>query len=473
MEIIDPMFADLSKSPIKDDSVIYDQYVKVPLLANASAISTATQLKWQVSDRSSWYDYSRAYIIVNVQVARSFNPTVGLTATDSVAFASSGWNLFRRPRLTYGGQLLHADSKDLIGSLVNITSLLEYSEDYTRAGASMSGFYPDTGTGATITSPLVLGAGSAATAVANSADVMTALALATNFSYNQEQFNEGFARRAAAVAAVPFNVGVGNTVSFVLPLREAFGFLKHNHFAMKGEVLDFTIDVESSKSRALQATAGSNANIVWQLTSAEMWVPIVKPALALELYLTQQTAAGAKNIITYKDWSIFALTGHASTSIQYTPANVKDPQRVVFAMSDALAESTQTVSPSIYPNFSLTDLVFKLNGRSYPENRIQPDFANKLYGRAYHDMLELFGKSNPNIGFDHGSIINYKRFGDLYSLFCADISKRDSSLNNVGEMLRLDVEGTVAATAKTLLVLVECDRQLVLEGSGTGIKTIP
>jgi len=212
MEIIDPMFADLSKSPIKDDSVIYDQYVKVPLLANASAISTATQLKWQVSDRSSWYDYSRAYIIVNVQVARSFNPTVGLTATDSVAFASSGWNLFRRPRLTYGGQLLHADSKDLIGSLVNITSLLEYSEDYTRAGASMSGFYPDTADGTTGTLGFSSVAAGGALGAATTTDISTlATQLAPLLGFNPEKFNEGFAKRAAAVAAVPWVNGVGNT----------------------------------------------------------------------------------------------------------------------------------------------------------------------------------------------------------------------------------------------------------------------
>jgi hypothetical protein len=462
-EVISPMFADLSKIPIKDDSVIYDQYLQIPFNGNLASVDTVPRITFQNSDRSNWYDYSRAYVLVTGKVTKSDGTALG--AADTAAVMNGGWNLFRRPGFKYGGQSLHVPEKDYCGQIANITGLLEYSEDYVRAGATSAGFYPDTADGTTGITGLSFNVAADAAVTGGTVGALMAQ-IAPKIIYNPELYNQGFAQRSVAAAGSALQ-------SFVLPLRDIFGFLKDNHIAMRGELMELTLDRETNNARILHTVAGAAAGLKFQMTNIEMWVPQVKPKLALEAQLDLMTAEGFKTKLAYKDWRVYYLDNGTQTSVNWNPASVKNPQRIVFAMYDTTADTDQKVNAGVYKHSALTSFLVRLAGHQFPERPLKPDFASNSYGRVYHDMLELFGKSDPTFGVDHGSVINQKRFKDLYPFFAVDLSKRNSSINNVGDLLRLDLEGVVDNSAKSLVCLVETDEEFILEGVGKGVRVLP
>jgi hypothetical protein len=193
-EVISPMFADLTKVPVKDDSVIYDQYVQIPYNGNLASVDAVPRITFQNSGRSNWYDYSRAYVLVTGKVTKPNGTALG--AGDTAAVMNGGWNLFRRPGFKYGGQSLHVPEKDYCGQAANIVGLLEFFEDYVRAGATSAGFYPDTADGTTGTTGLSFNI--AADATATGANVGALMAqLAPKIVYNPELYNQGFAQRSA------------------------------------------------------------------------------------------------------------------------------------------------------------------------------------------------------------------------------------------------------------------------------------
>ena len=122
-----------------------------------------------------------------------------LLATESAALMNGGWNLFRRPRLTYDGQPLHVPEK-YCGHLANIPGLAEYSEDYERAGASSVGFFPDTADGSTSVSPILINT------AADVAPVVTAslgglmAQVAPKFAYGPNSYKQGYYDRSNAAS---------------------------------------------------------------------------------------------------------------------------------------------------------------------------------------------------------------------------------------------------------------------------------
>lgn len=463
IQIESSMWADLSKVPMEDKSTMYDQYTRIPLNGNLAGIKEAPRYTFQNSDKANWYDYSRSYLFAVGKITQSNGNA--LAAGTSAAVVNSGWNLFRKPTATYGGQPLHVPEKDHCGHIANIQSLAEFSEDYARSGASSSGFYPDTADGSTgITGLSFTTAADPAVTGANVGALMTQIA--AKIVYNPEAYNQGYAQRSALANQSALQ-------SFILPLRDVFGFFKHNQFAMRGELFEFTIDRETSDARMIHATADAPAGLKWEFTNIELWVPQVRPSVIEGAKLDMQIASGFVTRVPFKDTRAYVFDNGTKTSVQWNPANLKNPEKLIFAMYDTTADTNQTVNAGIYKPFGLTKLITRLNGTQYPNLALEPDFAAKSYARSYHNFLELYGKSDPTKGLDHGSIINYKRFGEIYAFHGIDLSHRNNSVDDSTVLYRLDIEATVDATPKKIVVLVETDEELKLVGSGTGVKIVP
>ena len=376
-----PMWADLNKVPVKDESTIYDQSMRIPFNGNLASVDTMPRLTFQNSDKSNWYDYSRAYLLVVGKITQSNGNA--LAAGTSAALMNGGWNLFRRPTLTYGGQPLHVPEKDFCGHIANVQGLAEFSEDYARSGASSSGFYPDTADGSTGITGLSFVTSADATATANVGALMTQIA--AKMSFNPELYNQGYAQRSGLAVQSALQ-------SFVLPLREVFGFLKHTQFAMRGELMELTLDRETNNARIIHATAGAPAGLKFVMTNVELWVPQVRPSVIEGAILDLKTEAGFVTRVPYKDTRAYILDNCTKTSVQWNPADLKNPEKLVFAMYDTTADTDQTINAGIYKPFALSKFLVRLNGTQYPALALEPDFASKSYARSYHDFLELFGK---------------------------------------------------------------------------------
>ena len=392
----------------------------------------------------------------------------GMAAGDVAAIINSGWNLFTKPTLTYNGQPLQVPEKPVPGHIANIIGLSEYSEDYVRAGATGSGFYPDTGNGDTNITPLVFATGStAALTTTNVGTLLTSITAANGLLYNQEIYNEGFARRSAIC-------GTSNIITWELPLREIFGFLKHNQFAMRGQVIELNLQRETNNARLIHATSGSTPNLQFAFTNIQMWVPRVQASIPVELSLNKAIEAGLQTRVAFGDWREFILANDTQTSFTWNVGMIKNARRLVFTTYDSTADSSQTVNAGIYNNWGISNFYVTVAGVNYPATQHTPNFTTKSYARSYHDFLEMFGKSNPTLGFDHGSIVNYKRFGSLYPFFCVDLSKRPKPINDIGDLQQIYIYDSFAnAAAKTCVCLVETDEEMVLKGFGQDLQIVP
>ncbi len=469
---ISPHIRALVDQAIEDKSIVYEQFAAIYPTSNLSNIDTVPRITCQASDRSNMYIPSMAYIRVEGHIAKSDDAPLVAGDAAKVALMNGGWNLFRRPTLTYDGTPLHVPEKDLCGALANLNGLGSFSEDYTRTGATASGFYPDVGNGAANNAPIDVTA-DAANVGANIGAV--AAQLAPKLAAGHLTFNSGWIKRHALTNYKPgAATGFGSSSqTLILPLRDVLGFCRDYVGPLRGGLLEFSVDRETNAARYIHAAAGP-PGMKFVITNFELWIPIIRPDSQVAATMNLMIASGFQNKIDYKDWRIFTLDNGNKQNVVWNPLNVARPTRVVFTMYDSTADTDQTKNAGIFVNGLMTRFNVRLSGKQFPERLHEPDFANNKHGRLYHDFLAAFGKVDPTMGTDHSSIVDYRLFKQLYPLFCVDLSRREISVSDLGSLYRLDIEGYMedAATQKNLVCMVETEESIILRGEGDKIKVI-
>ena len=469
---ISPTIRALIDEAIEDRSIVYEQFAAIYPTSNLSNIDTVPRITCQASDRSNMYIPSMAYIRVEGHIAKSDGSPLLTADNANVALMNGGWNLFRRPTLTYDGAPLHVPEKDLCGALANINGLGSFSEDYTKTGATASGFYPDVGNGAANNGPI----NTAADGAALGANVgALAAQLAPKLAAGHLTFNSGWVKRQALTnhKAGP-STGFGSSnQTLILPLRDVLGFCRDYIGPLRGGLLEFSVDRETNAARYIHA-AGGPAGMKFVITNFELWIPIIRPESKVAAYMNLMIADGFQTILDYTDWRIFTLDNGNKQAVVWNPFDVARPTRVVFAMYDSTADTDQTKNACIFVNGMMKRFNVRLSGKQFPERLHEPDFADNKHGRLYHDFLATFGKLDPTMGTDHSSIVDYKLFKDLYALFCVDLTHREIPASELGSLYRLDIEGFMddGVTMKNLICMVETEEKIILRGNGDKIEVI-
>lgn len=481
--IADPTFADYTRLMPEDRSMIYKQYVRIQPNGGTSNINSGTSV-FQISDLANWYLLRDAFILQTFQLQSNVGGAGWNTLPvndPGTALMSGGFNIWSNLLLKYAGQPLHEEFKTTPGMIANMIGLCEYSEDYTSTGGTASGFIPDLGDGSA-TSTLTETVNTTADATALGANLGALMAqIQPKLVNNELNYNKGHFIREQLAAST-----AGPTATYqtqALYLRDVVGFCKDVKVAMKGGIIELYLYKESNQSRIIFSAngqaGGSGANTQYRvyLTNLELWIPQVKPNTILGAKLDAAIIENKQSEFTFRDWCLQDYTEPLATQLKHTPFNISNPKRLIYAMTSDASQNDQTQNAGIFNHYNLVKFNVQLNGRPYPQEPMQPNFLAGAYTREYHDFLEIFGKSSPQFGMDHASVVNWKRFGTIYPMLCVDLSKRDVNQDAADEntIQRVDTNvtlGSTPAAAPHSWILLEVERKALLSAFGRKVTVV-
>ena len=430
---------------------------------------------------NDWCLLSHAYIQVQGQLNKAADGAA-YDATDDVALVNSGYSVFERAQLLAGGSLI--EEVDNCPQAMVVKLLVESSDDYKRSTGSNMGFFPDTTNDAVATSALYTPAaavqnnytaivqahGANAAGLGGNTVVADAevLVLTADARFDQQNArNIGFTERKALSVAG----GAQKLTSFMLPLRHLFGFCSVDKVT-RG------VDLQVRLTRAAMNNVIHTANGVdagkFTFTKLSLWVPILKPSLAVAAQLESQLAMSQMVHYDYASWNCYKSDSAQTAQRTWRITTQSERPVYCFIIPQATArDGSQERSSVIFDNAQVTEMSLRVNGRQHPAEAFTCDFATpgaEDHSRVY---MALMAYMNKAYNYDTGSIVNYSSFASLYPIFTFDLTALDENvfLNPIELQLRATVGDltvpyhfhAVVVSEKSVLMRVDSNRAIVIQ----------
>lgn len=432
VDVKSPYFTNLFEPGRQDRSIQeYDLVRVAPDCSEAPAsIDAAPNLTFQIQDKDGIYLPSEAYLELQVQLNNGATPPVALTTVKHALI--NGWSLFRYAQFRIDSRIVEEKNESGLGALIR--ALVDYTPDYAQSLATASHFYKDTGDG---------GDGRAITSVAY-------LPLNT--------YNDGFFKRNAICNG-------NNAFTITIPMRDIFGYLKHTSKISYGNTLVFDLQRQTDYKRIIHNT-GAEEGVV-QLTKAVMWIPKIRPDDLTKGELEAQLASGLTTIVPFYDWKMYDYSiPNTSSDVNWDIGSLPSkPVRVVVALQNKIRRTLYTNNPGLFDNAGCTRIWIEVNNRKYPMRDYTPNFANDDYGREFMAYLSASNKCFSG-NCEVGSLVDYKDFKDLYTLYCFDTSARDASMYDSTTSWNVVVRATIDPAANYhIYCMVDTEKQLKLKGA--------
>lgn len=424
---------------VEDRSITYKEDTRLQNSNGtaASVLNSNNRLIFHNQDISNIYLPSEAELEVEFKVVKLADGTA-YNAGDKISLVANGWNLFRRGMLKIGDQII--EDKEDIGTGSTIMDLVYESREYLKTVGSKKFAYYDTGAGGVDESPVTLGGADFAnkTAILNAA------------------YNDGFAQRRLLTD--------GSAVYTIrLPMRDAFGYLRHSNVPIIGSTITFELDRDDRTNRIVFRGAAPDDGKI-EFTRAEIYMPKVKPSLEVGAQITKDMLSGVPMRVPFYDWKIWTTDLGTSTQTSWTVTSKSaKPTKVYFAFRAKTRHNVQTSNGALFDNVGVTRITLDVNNKQFPELAYESNFTTQNFMRLYNAYLQASGKGGPE-NDDVGVALTAKEWANLYTIYCFDISKRDETIfeNITSAELRLNV--SCANTDKWAFCVVESEKEAVISG---------
>jgi hypothetical protein len=455
----------LQKAPM-DASTQEMQYREfLPDVSNYSDnISTYTI---RVTDSvNDWCLLSHAYIQVQGELKKADG--TDYAPTDNSALVNSGYSLFDRAQLLAGGSLI--EEVDHCPQAMQVKLLVESSDDYKRSTGSNLGFFPDSTDAAvgisTLYTPAAAAVGNFTAVVKAHGDNVGGLGgntivgdgpvtvLTSNARFEQQNArNIGFAERQA--------LNVGRLTSFMLPLRHLFGFASVDKVS-RG--IDLQVRLTRAEMNDVIHRAPAAAAGKFSFKKLSLWVPLLKPSLAVAAQLETQLAVGQMIHYDYLNWTCYKSEAAMTAQRTWRITTQSERPLYVFAMPQAtVRDGNQERSPVVFDNAGVREMSLRVNGKQYPSESFSCDFTTagaEDHSRVYMSLMSYMNKA---WNFSDGGIVNYASFASLYPIFTFDLTALDE--NVYSNPIELQLRATVGDVAQNIhfYAVVVSEKSVVLQ----------
>lgn len=453
-----PMFSAYDEAVLKDESINLLEYVKI----TPDTPANNPQLIFRNQDKSNWYLPSEAFLELTLDckdfrksdgVAAPNQANVALDPNDDIALINNGWHLFSDARLRANQQEI--EFKRLVGEGSTILSVVNYSQDYSSSVASMSYWHPDNGTNgvnADATTPNI-----------------TSLANLENINLGQRS---RVIRKVAGTNAGDFRYTI------LLKLSEAFGFLRDVHIPFIGIQWELDLNRNSNMSQLLfgsqtPAVPITNGTITFLNGGCKLWMPRVKPSLETERRILSKFESGETHPLAWREYKVHN-SGELENEVHFDIPSMTNKPAMVYVAFKRIDQGTSTLrNYGVYPNLNLKQIYLEINGKRYPENPIDCDYATNSYARAYLQLMATNAKCDAS-NCDMGSVLSYQNFKENYAIYAIDVSKTDPSIyENVNiTQIRLFASFDGAIIPKQAYAVVEADRMAKVVGSNGQLSIV-
>lgn len=450
-----------------------DGFIAAPAAAGSYVQGQTGQIQLRTRDLDSWILPSEAKLQVRFRVCRANGS--GLAADEAATLVNGGYSLFKDMRILMNGKVV--DQIENCGHVHRLCGYSSYSNQYVEQCGTQEWFYrPTTST----SQGLINGTGNqvgsrklAGFANAQDPDNLTAGALTAD----QASAVGVIAAKANPSFAARFDrTRESRPVEVWLPLSAISGFCKENKKAVRGVQFEVQLNrnqewtsIIQSHTNTLATYIAVGANIpsigvngfVAQVIQVSMWVPQLKPSLAMASEIEQRLAENAKTKYVYSNMTVYrseeyqqgttairwqitseahrpllALVGF-QTKRQYLdykdgisatnplglPLFSDAADNVLEVPTDPAILTSQRLQHAVSDGGlysalgDITSIEFRVNSLIIPNDSYVVSFKDDTYKRAYLDFLKVYGKDNV----DTASCIYDEETFKLSPIFAFDL----------------------------------------------------
>ena len=199
-------------------------------------------------------------------------------------------------------------------------------------------------------------------------------------------------------------------------------------------------------------------------TKLSLWVPILKPSLAVAAQLESQLAMTQMVHYDYLNWNCYKSDSAQTAQRTWRITTQSERPVYCFIIPQATArDAGQERSSVIFDNARVTEMSLRVNGKQHPAEAFTCDFTTpgaEDHSRVY---MALMAYMNKAFNYDSGGIVNYSTFSSLYPIFTFDLTSLDE--NVFASPIELQLRATVGdvANAYHFLAVVVSEKSVVLK----------
>lgn len=449
-----------------------DGFIAAPAPAGSYTQSQTGQIQLRTRDLDSWILPSEAKLQVRFRVCRQNG--AGLSAADAITLVNGGCSLFKDMNVLMNSKSV--DKIDQPGHVHRMHGYASYSNQYLEQVGTQEWFYRPrakksngilNGTGNQIGSRSLLGFANAidgANFIDGAPDADDASAIATTAAKQDETFLARNQRTSSS-----------KVVELWIPLAAVSGFCRDNKKAVRGVQFEVQLNRNTEWAAILHSQAlalgvdvveGGNIDLVnapvVQVIQVAMWVPQLKPTLAMASEIEQRLAESAKTKYVYSNMQVYRSEEYQQGTTQLRWQIVSEAHRPLLALvgvqtrrqyNDYKDGINDPAFPNGLPIFGtaaqnavrypvdpavlnllrpqhacangglysalgdITSAEFRVNALIVPNDSYVISFRDDSYKRAYLDFLKVFGKDNA----DSASCIYDEETYKLSPIFAFDL----------------------------------------------------
>lgn len=370
-----------------------------------------------------------------------------------ITLINGGWNIFKDMEIKLNGKSI--ERVDQPGKVHLMHGYASYSAEYVKQCQDLEWFYPE----------CAVQSNGDLSGVYNQVSAQRQLTGFANAIDNENQSgNIAGANQGAAISAERAKENKSfkkrfartrkcRTVELWLPLSAVSGFCKENTRVIRGMTMEVSLNRNTEFNSILHAQSKilgtslvegdiATANYLpgsWAalnpyllLDSVSLWIPELKPSLAMASHIEQQLASDAatkwvfSELTTFQSdvyqqntsqlrWQITSSSHRPTLALvgfqSLTQTNLLN-DRVALTYVDAAATATALpgdpvtwltqrpqhacANAGMFSSLgNITNVEFRVNGRIVPNESYQISFLNETYKRAYYDFRKVFHKDDP------------------------------------------------------------------------------
>ena len=247
-----------------------------------------------------------------------------------------------------------------------------------------------------------------------------------------ETKNKGFAVRRKYLFSAPKTNGL---FKLRLPLHMLFGFME-NFVALKGYPVEIELIRGADYPSIYRKGAGDNLAVEGKLTFSQILlnVPIVDPSTNIKLEYIKGVSDPRSFLYSFRErHGMFAPVPPNISNFQQPITSsffTERPQMiwVGFQVSD---KTDQTANHALYSNENVESAFIQMNTAQFPMHTFKANWEENDNGFFYemqNHVRENYLQMSSTYG--EGNMLTPANFKDMFTIYCFDVSKQDTTLGS-------------------------------------------
>ena len=286
--------------------------------------------------------------------------------------------------------------------------------------------------------------------------------------------NKGFAARRAYIIVQPAPKG---KFTLRVPMFMFFGFME-NFVVLKG----YPIQIEMVRGPDYPAlfrkkAAGEDQAVEGKLkfNSITMDVPIVEPSTMVALEYLKGLKDPTSFLYSFRErHGMFAPVPEGITDFQQpiTSSYYTERPQMIWVGFQTTGVTDQSYNHAVYLNANVQSMYIRMNSSQFPPLLIEADWAKNDSGFFYEMQKHMRANYlQYPARYTEGNMLTPANFKSLYTIYCFDVSKQETTLgsNNVTCDLHVRFRAAVPAHLRVYIAWFN-DRTLEMFTDGSPIN---